>query len=101
MALRSIPPANRQPLRVRRLSSMRAATATGFTMVGAQSRQPETSSTFRPNIVRPAPQRQGQREIYLQAIRSLANQLDELIAAAAEPGELEFWQARRSQLKGI
>ena len=98
MTLRSIPPANRQPLR--RLSSMRAATATGFTAIGAQSRQPVTS-TFRPNIVRPDPQKQGQKEIYYKAIQSLTKQLEELIASAEEPAEAAYWTQQLAKLKGV
>jgi len=71
-------------------------------MVGGQAGQARPANTtvretFKPKSVRPDPQ----REIYLQAIRSLANQLEELIINATEPGEIEFWQARRSQLKGF
>ena len=80
---------------------MRAATATGFTMVGAQSRQSSpATSTFRPKTVRPDPQRQGQREAYHKAIRLLAENLEELIVSA-EPAEAALWEHQLERLKGF
>lgn len=96
MNLRSIPPQNRRRS-LNTISSMRAATRTGFTFVGGQAGPKSAATTFQPKVVRPDPQ----KEIYLQAIQSLAKKLDELIACATELGEIEFWQARRNQLKGI
>ena len=86
---------------------MRAATTSGFIMVGGQDRQTHITRAdaahkdrFQPKIVRPNLQRQGEKEIYYKSIQSLAKRLDELITDATEPDEIEFWQARRNQIKG-
>ena len=99
MILRSIPPANRQPLR--RISSMRAATATGFVMVGRQMNHQSApaESKFQPKIVPPNPEVREQREMYYKAVQALARQLEELLADSSDPGEISFWQTRLDQLK--
>lgn len=50
MKLRSIPPANRQRGMLRRLSSMRAATSVGLTLIGAHrhGHQPNTNANTSP-----------------------------------------------------
>ena len=99
MILRSIPPANRQPLR--RISSMRAATATGFVMVGRQTNRQSApaESKFQPKIVPPNPEVREQREMYYKAVQALARQLEELLTDAIDPGEITFWQKKLNQLK--
>ena len=106
MLLRSIPPANRRSptpiaIGVRQLSSMRAATATGFTMVGGQTKLGSTSAgeTFRPKIVRPNLCSQRRREIYQNAFQVLAKQLEVLLATATEPDEIAIWQQKLNRLK--
>ena len=98
MLLRAIPPANRQPLR--RLSSMRAATAAGLTMVGGQAKlgSAPTGETFRPKTTNPDPRRQRQKEIYYKAIQSHIRQLKELLATANEPEEAEFWKQQLERI---
>ena len=105
MTLRSIPPANRRPLR--RLSSMRAATATGFTMVGGQSRlltqtsQPAPADSYQPKVVRPNPQKEKQRQIFYAALHEKIVRIRELLALATEPEETLFWQRELDRLKGL
>lgn len=94
MILRSIPPANRQPLR--RLSSMRAATAAGLTMVGGQPGSAPIGETFRPQATKPDLRRQ--KEIYYKAIQSHIRQLKELLATANEPEEAEFWKQQLAKM---
>ena len=98
MILRSIPPANRQPLR--RLSSMRAATAAGLTMIGGQAKpgSAPVGEIFRAKTTNPDPQRQRQKEIYYKAIQSHIRQLKELLATANEPEEAEFWKQQIERL---
>ncbi len=96
--LRSIPPANRQPLR--RLSSMQVATATGFTMIGGQAKLggASTGETFRPKTTSPDPRRQRQKEVYYKAIQSHIRQLKELLATANDPEEAAFWKQQLTRM---
>ncbi len=89
-----IPPITRQrrPVRI--------ATGAGLTIGGGQIGK-NTSIPFRPKIILPNLEVQKQREIYYAAIQSFRKRLDELIADATEPGEIEFWQARLNQIKGL
>ena len=103
MLLRSIPPANRRSptpiaIGVRQLSSMRAATATGFTMVGGQLGSAPAGETFRPKATCPDPRRQKQKEVYYKAIQSHIRQLKELLATANDPKEAEFWKQQIERL---
>ena len=102
MTLRSIPPANRRPIRV---SSMRAATKAGLIFVGGhiggqQQSVPVTENTFHPKVISANPDIWNQRGAYYKSRQILIDQLKELIAIAIEPEEIVFWQQQLDKLKG-
>lgn len=104
MKLRSIPPANRRTNRLDRLSSMAAATHTGFTFVGdgigsANARQEADQDTFAPRVIAPDPLVAETRRLYREAMARLAGQLEGLIETAEGLAEVEFWQAALDRLQ--
>jgi len=102
MTLRSIPPANRQSIR---LSSMRAATRSGLVKIGAHLGSSDVNlhveNPFQPKSIRPNPKYQEQKADRYTALRVLANDLEELIATAVNSKEAEFWKGQLSRLKGF
>ena len=98
MLLRSIPPANRRSptpiaIGVRQLSSMRAATAAGLTMVGGQAKPGSApiGETFRPKATCPDPRRQKQKEVYYSDPAHI-RQLKELLDNANDPKKPSAWK---------
>lgn len=107
IALTSIPPANRHTSRRRiplnTISSLRAATRTGFTFVGGQvgSAQPNApeKNDFRPKVSLPDLQYQKQKEEYHKSLQILAKSTNDLLVSATEPGEIAFWQSWLKRLE--
>ena len=106
----SIPAVNRQGrVSLDRISSMRAATRTGFTFVGGHvgsiSRNPQqsTKDSFTPHVTAPDPKVAKMRQTFQAAATNLANQFEALRQMAEDVGEMtevEFWEAAIARLKG-
>ena len=93
MILRSIPPANRRPIR---LNSMRIAVGG---CIGPAQLDVSVGNS-RPKIVLPDPRQQEQKGNYYRALQTLAGNLENLIASAG-PAEANFWRQQLARLKGF
>lgn len=75
--IRSIPPANRRG--PTRLSSMRAATASGFIFVGQHSRPHTAQDDFHPHVIVPDQEERRTREVYRETMAAYRERIRELI----------------------
>ncbi len=93
--LRSIPPQNRRRS-LNALSSMRAATRSGFVFVGSQAVQTARKQSW---VIPPDPKAKQQREYMWKGLHQMAEYIEKQIAAAEMPEEVAFWQAALTRLK--
>lgn len=77
---------------VPRLSSIKAATQKGWTMLGRRSGKQEPQGGFTTHSIPPNPEVQERREGWREAVKIHIKQLQTLIAKAANPEEAAHWQ---------
>ena len=96
MRLHSIPPTNRRPGTLARLSSMRAAGRVGLSIgsmgAGPSARPADVDASPRFHVIVPDGQAERERAVFRRTIAEKLRQLERLIAEAANSEEMQFWQ---------